>query len=897
MPFAFRGLFAFLVVASIASGAAAQTVLRVNAAPSRDATLDRADQAVRRVGANLAELTRGERQRWRKLGLFKTPLSFPSVVLVQDQGKQLNAPAGVPGDIVLRFATGSRSFPDDYRTLLQNVFDQVRPVANTLFGMPALGGEVVVSNFDADIGDRDAVAGGYYMPNNGSGEREIRFPVYAQSEAAAVNFVHCLLLAYQGTSPYGFDAFREGLVRAATMRAVRTPGALPATLDAELVENALDSSYDVGAFYDWFNQRALGGPTFIAPNLRDTLLPPGGSVGGLYLVRYQMAGTAWQKLLVENPGFIAEFNARAYAEAPASVPRLIEIGQAALDAVKGAASSKVEGLSFSDWFKRQHILSTELVLGPKLMVQPIPIAPEAGTSDFGVFDIAAHYFETQVGGNEALLSATAYPIFWDPDFNRVTPSAQDSTLRIAGGYDSVTPNFPDFFLGKPYRITADIPVFDRIARCHLPAGAVATGANPVGNSFFGTVTGLLAGDTAVVRVTFGGNTFEGPVANGAFGFEVPDSAFLGSQRLRVEVVKTTSAPESVPLRRFVNKGPGVLGLDLRIGGEGSFDLSGGLPKGITAFGLPIDPFDSSVANLLGLPANQVQLARYNPGRAAYDFFPNTGTILQGNGYFTRRDSPLAWSVEGRLTKGVRGATALRPGWNLVASPINERVPANRVWVVRATDPPKPLNEALGVELGLDMFTFVRGANDPVTGAPETGAWTSTSAFEVGQSVFVRVLVPEGVTLVFAPSVDGRGRSISSGPEQTGWRVRANVVDGNGIADVVIGQSKTGTPGFDVREDSVSPPAWAGLRAVLGDRKLYKDVRRLGALERYPMNLTGLVPGKKYRIDLKLTKGSIQWVKVVDPQKSVTRKVQLPGAYSFTPTTATYRIEFLAGGQQ
>jgi hypothetical protein len=39
-------------------------------------------------------------------------------------------------------------------------------------------------------------------------------------------------------------------------------------------EDVLENLYDTGTWYDWFNQRALGGPIFIAPNLRDVPLPP-----------------------------------------------------------------------------------------------------------------------------------------------------------------------------------------------------------------------------------------------------------------------------------------------------------------------------------------------------------------------------------------------------------------------------------------------------------------------------------------------------------------------------------------------------------------------------------------------------------------------------------------------
>ena len=145
--------------------------------------------------------------------------------------------------------------------------------------MPAVGGNVHVANFDASIGDRDAVAGGYYLPDNGSGVPEIRFPVYNANETVAVNFIHCLLLAYLGPDGYAWDGFEEGLVRAVTMQVARTSSALPAGLDPGVIETVLENSYDMEGAYDWDNQRPLSGPVFIAPNLRSLPLPVSGGSG------------------------------------------------------------------------------------------------------------------------------------------------------------------------------------------------------------------------------------------------------------------------------------------------------------------------------------------------------------------------------------------------------------------------------------------------------------------------------------------------------------------------------------------------------------------------------------------------------------------------------------------
>jgi len=225
------------------------------------------------------------------------------------------------------------------------------------------------------------------------------------------------------------------------------------------VNAVLDAAYDVSTFYDWWNQPSLAAPRFIAPNLVSTPLPAGGSTGGIFLLRFQMAGTAWNRLLAEVPGFLVQFNAR-YQLSPASYPNeasLVALGQVALDAAAGRANATVEGKTFAQWFEEQRVLDSDLIPGPKLHVQAFPLDPTPGSSDFGVFAIVANAFQLEPNGNETLFGGRAFPVYWREDGTRFLTSVQDDVLEIAGAYGSVAPNFPATSGTTPYRTLVDVP--------------------------------------------------------------------------------------------------------------------------------------------------------------------------------------------------------------------------------------------------------------------------------------------------------------------------------------------------------------------------------------------------------------------------------------------------------
>lgn len=727
---------------------------------------------------------------------------------------------------------------------------------NAVFGLPSAGGNVHVRNFDATIPDRAAVTGGLYLPDNGSGEQEIRFPIYSNDEAAAVNFVHCLLLAYYGPNAYAFDAFREGIVRAAVMRVVRTPGAMPAPLDPALIESVLDNTYDTGAWYDPYNQRALGGERFVAPNLVNENLPAGGSVGGLYLLRFQMAGSAWQKVLTEYPGFLVQFNQQAYAQ-PAllgDVPGLVTLAQQVLDALAGSANAPIEGRVFEDWFERQFVLETKTTTGQKLLVQPVPIPPVSGSSDFGVFDVVAHWFETTSAGTEILLSGVSYPIFWTDVYDRFFPSTQEDRMDIAGAYGSVTPNMSNFYNGQPYCATIEIPVQDKLTRCHVPSGAIATGQNTTENDFYGTVIGFPVGASLRVRLTYGLTTVDGiAVINGAFKARINTADYLGYSKLLVEVIRTFGPTETVVISRNVNKGPGPLALDLRPDhGDATFAL-GTVPKGLSTIGLSLDPHASYVPDVLGTPLANTLVARWNGIRVRYDIWPDTGTMKNGEGYFVRLDSATPITLAGRKNPGTPHSVALRPGWNLIANPLTEDAPTTSVLVLRAANLAKDYADAVGTEIGTVFFEFQPGPPDAATGAPETGTMIAATSFEAGKAYFVRVLVPEGVTLNFRPTPPGRPATPTAPPKfKMGIKVAA---DGH-WAESLIGQAVGATAGFDRVFDSGLPPGVGGLQShISGPEALHTDMRTNATGSIYKFEVQGLIPNKSYTLSTRLINGT------------------------------------------
>jgi hypothetical protein len=833
---------------------------------------DVAEAAVRNLNQRMAVLSD------QRLGMdaHRATFSMPTRIILTKNGVPLPvtrvAGGRGAGDVSLTFeTTGTRVFPSEYKTQLESTFAASKSTMDTVFGVPATGGAVKVLNYDADIPARQAVSGGIFIPNAPGGP-EIRFPVYQSPTSAGINFIHTVLLAYMGTKSYPFDAFNEGFVRAATMRISRVPNTIPNSTAGE-IEQTLDSLYDSSAVYPWSNYPGLGAPVFIADNLLTDPLPVGGSTGGIYLLRFKMAGTAWSKVLVEYPGFIAAFN-DYYQRAVSSYQTeagLSGLGQGILNLLAGHSGATIEGLSFAEWLQRQSILDTDVNPGLNLVPEAFPFVATGATSDFGVFGIVLNAFKTLPNGDETLLSGTSYPIYWRNDFTRFFTTAQDDVVQIAGGYGSVVPNFlADEGNNQIYRTAVDLPYQGKNVRLYLPAGAYSTGTNPTPKNAYGTVVGFDNSSFALaVKLSWPGGTISYPVFNGAFGGLINDPNFVLEQRVTVQLLNATNS--AVIQTSVVNKGRGDLSIDLR--SNGSYPTYSATVTGkMQGFAIPFEPLRPNPARIFGLNSNQMLMARWNSFTGSYQFYPDDGEIRQGLGYFVRPPASTSISVRGRTSEKTPIAVSLIPGWNLVSVPMNSTLTTTNVLVTTSTQAISTWSEASGSLVG---STFYRYNPDPTNS--DLGTLVPATTFVPGQAYFVRALSNDGVVLIFGPpasspltsshavtlmsrqvTTKGAERLVwnSTGVTPGAWRSKLEITTSLGNYSVVeLGQNALANAGID-KLDEPLPTGPGGFQASLQmGGSLFREMKVPLRGDVYTLQLSGLVPGRRYTIQNTPLQGS------------------------------------------
>lgn len=852
-----RSLTTLAALLGAASVFAQSSLFRVEiSGRSRDAGIQAAESAYRLYRDNLFNLTASNRAK-----RSNAPYIMPAIVRLTQNGQPLATGGRTRGnEITLSIDSSFNTAGDPGRVaFMQSVYNTAKPAIEAVFGDAAITGLVNVVNADATIGDRHAITGGFYLPNNGSGAREIRLPLNASREVAAISLIHCILLAYLPDPTYGFDTYLEGLVRAATQKIVRVPANLPAGLEQDVIESVLEQTYEIGAFYDWTNQKSLSGTRFIAPNLVSTPISQG-TRGGLFFQRYQMAGSVWEKVLAEHPNFIKNFNLafRTNPAAANNASSLVALGSTVIGA------GTVEGDTFATWVRKQHILDTRNTIGTKLHTFITPITNGLSNPDFGVFNIEATAFSTDASGNETLLSGTSYPVFWDKDYNRILPSAQSERIDIAASYGSVVPNFADENAGIPYRVAVDVPFQDRITRQYIPAGSIATPASASPSDFYGTVIGLLTpgGSTMLVRMQAGSEIVDAPVTNFAFGKLIGTANFLGTRSLIVKVItKNALNVETTVLTRVVNKGPGPLALELGAAPVSSTSFGSSVPAGVSMIGITGDPLSTALEDVLGIPATTFLAARYNPAKTNYDLYPNSGAVHGGQAYFVRLPGSVSSTWQSRLETRTAVAIALRPGWNMVTCPLGVETNFANVEVVRTTNFPRTYLGASGNDagdtespiLGKDAFQFVQGANDPFSGLPEGGSYAAATKFTPGAGYFIRCLAPEGVTMLFKLA-----SSSSSGltqPINPDFVIQNTVARGKDVSSAFAGMSARARNTFDAAYDSNLPPSFGGLQlSIANTDRRYKDIRAMADTATYRIFATGCQVGKVYSYSFNVQRG-------------------------------------------
>lgn len=864
---------------------ALQLEVDINAV-SRTRGGDAVDAAARAATARLADLGRDSRRLRGDSG----PFTLPMRAFLNSGGQRLATRSGGTRSALnaptLVFETsGARAFPVDVQARLQAWFNLYHPRITQLIGASQVT-TIRVLNYDADIPDRQAVAGGVFIPNGTSGP-EIRFPLYQSEATSLVNWIHTLMLAWRGSNVPAYDAYDSGPIRASVLRFFN---GFNVGLD---VSGVLASTYDYNEFYDTANVTGLGAPRFIAPNLLNAALPAGGSTGGAYLLRYLMAGTAWSKLIADSPSIVPSFFAFLdTTSAPSLSPAQLEAF------LTFSASANFEGLDRLTWIRRQHIFDLRLNPGLKLIPEAFPLDRQPG--DFGPFVVVLHAFRTDVLGNESLLTGNVFPFYARSGADRIFLTAQDDQMPLTGGYGSVTPDFPSLSgANQAYRATVDLPFQGQNVRVYLPAGGPHATGSQNSSEAYGSLVGFPSpgtNDFYFVRMTTGATSITIPVVNNTFA-SAPFTSSSTAQSVTLEVLLNSDPINPVLSRTFSRLIPGPLGVTLRHPScEVNYVL--GRPARLTFLGMPVTPYRPNIADSLLLADGETLAGRWDPTAGRYQFYPVEGSFFAGMGAFVRAPSATGLIVPGTIDRLTPATVALRPGWNMITVPSDVAAGTADILVGTAAQSLTPFATA-GSVVSPVMFRF---NPDPVS--PDLGTYIETAVFPPGEGVFVRALASDGGFLSFANGSRSRTstRAASAtvppavGGGRSDWMGALTISTPLGHwAQAQLGQGSRARDAYVEGEDISLPVSPGGFQMVgaggtTGSAGRYRDLRSGSPGQQWTFDLTGLRPGSAtvLRFDALLGLPRLT-VRGLGRDQSLAAG----RAITFVPTATTMRIQVVA----
>ncbi len=638
--------------------------------------------AVKREWAARARSLGPQTASWRRMGVLKNG-AFPvsTIIRVRDTqtGRLVTPPASRVtravgnGEITFRY-TG---FSGTDEAFLRSFVDLAYPRLVNLYGKPSWTGVVEVVNTgnldNSTIPETQRLAFGAYNAS----ENKILQPVYASVDSFASAFLLNMVHAFHGPAVLDYDAWEQGMARAAAAVIARDP-----------VFNFQDATannlYSALKFYDLLNQPALGNSTFFPPS--QTNIPIDGQFGSakMLLPRLGMSGAVWLKAYIENQNFFRQFNDAYYAQFTPGVSPSVSGNVPLLRGFAAAAlPNGVEGIPFQDWFQRQYILDTAVSPGGKLYAYVLPGANGDASSGQSASVTLVHY-RTASSGDEALLAGRAYATYFDNTNARLSLGGASEQANIVDGEGFITTlAFPTqgFDAG---RLTMDFNIAGQTTRTYLPSG--------FNGDFQGVVLGPESAGTVAVNETtispINTRSQTATLSNGAFGVNLG----TGANDLGVTVVSVTDGGITTNYR--FNTGDGQYYAIIRPGSTGGAVTtlrrtfaSGPIPQLIS---LPLRPLAPRVDAALNLPATDFLLSYWDPTRTAYDTFvpaqPSVAAIESGRGYWLKvapqgGAANVEVSITGTPPASDTDLTVQTPfGWNLVGSPFGTPFPKTDILV-------------------------------------------------------------------------------------------------------------------------------------------------------------------------------------------------------------------------
>ena len=467
------------------------------------------------------------------------------------------------------------------------------------------------------------------------------------------DLLHLILNAFHSSALLGFDAWEEGMARAAAAVAIMQVRPNYSLMD----EN---STYMLWA-YDYLNQPGLANATFF----------PTQDIPLMAWWRVGMAMSAWLKIFAEYPNYFVNFNAAYDAQILAGNTALSG-NLSALEGLLSGVAPTVESLPCTSWYNRQYVLQPTSMVGQRLFVFPI-----ASTDNVS---LQIYYFYTNPDGSETSLSGQAnldYETFdqvplYPEEGNQVSISATGEFPGI--GF--INPTFMNIGGTQSVSITTSIAGLQNTV--YFPYNTRGTnGDDSPDNTFFGVTTGASSG---TLQITVSGSALSATtIAQGAFAQSIPSAG--GSYDLSgftpVQFQYTSAdGTTNVTMQRDV--GPGVYEALLPVSNQASVTLTNTFLSGTQLVAFPLTPtatggvIDPRV--VLGLPTNTVlQFAWWNPAQQKYLQYPdaNLPTIAPGLAFWLNLPNNQTATITGtQLTLGDPRNIVLQPGWNMVGNTYN-----------------------------------------------------------------------------------------------------------------------------------------------------------------------------------------------------------------------------------
>ncbi|HZT41215.1 MAG TPA: FlgD immunoglobulin-like domain containing protein [Chthonomonadaceae bacterium] len=863
-------------------------------------------------------------------------LDFSTAVMVRQNGR-LPMPAfdrgtrapGPSGDLKFVFPTSGTGAWDantvgGLETLTQTLYTELK----NILGPPLWSGTVTVLNLDPTLGKVSEPLGAMMIVNevNGQPNVEIDFPTFSSYETQFLAMAQVMAQAFHGPYRIGYDAWEIGMARAVAVIAARQ--LQPQITAAGQTVNPANGFYFTPE-YDLLNEPPLANNTFLPPNKSNQPFNPA-TLSGMLVPRLQMSSTAWLKVYIENSSFFQAFNASYYyalATQGLSVANNIPL----LVGLAAAIVPTVEMQTFPVWYQNQYVLDTSVTPGPKLYAYPQPTFPDQTTNTPGGVAVFLVYYQTTPTGDEQDLSGTIYPIYWDYTFtNHLTFQSGTSVVAISNGFGTVAPFLQNIGSPDTMRIAMDFPINSEYVRVYFPANETGTESNP--NDFSGVVVGA---DTGTLGVTFeGGGTVTTQVVQGAFGAASSGAVPSGFSKTLLNFSANGQLYKFQRNTAFNDTPPYNVSpiFELIVPGQ-VVTLSHTFASGPQMVSLPLQPLNPDLAGELGITPDTALLAQWredtqiqpkNPDQ--YMRYPSMPLYQPGYSFWS--NFPSAVTDNNLLGENMdvqrEVSIALNYGWNQIGPPYNAsvNVTTDLAFTDQGTLYPdlKTAQNNSIIAQGIFAYSSSSGYVD-ITSATETGFPQNT--MQPWQGYWIRVLVPEGVTLTYSTASSraakrgqrGKMTRVASSrptpPDPDGWRVPLALQDEAGHAtSAVLGQSSRGADSFVPSLDEASPPPFSG-NATLGIRfphsdwdagfggsggDFLADIRRANTKSQWDVTVTVPAPNASYTLSWNGTATLPRNTRLtlLDPETGAHQMMNTTSSYTFRSGTAlTHHFQIVA----